>query len=486
MRAWSRVPATPMAPRACSPASSVPPIAPPLSCDTLVALGPATADGRTIFGKNSDRHPLECQRIVLAPAAAHPPGAVVRCQYVELPQVRHTARVLGAQPYWLWGFEHGVNEHGVAIGNEMVATREAVPAVGLLGMDLVRLGLERAQCAREAVEVITTLVEAHGQGGSGQPHVDWGYHNSFLVCDHTAAWILETSGRHFAARAVAKTANISNHLSIGTDWDRLDRDASEFAIARGWWRSADGRLDFAGAYRDVETLPPAISEGRYCRAAALLDETRGRMTLAAMRAILRDHFGSPIVRGGRDPGDPEYFSLCMHAGELMGTTGSMIVALDAATPPVAWMALGNPCVSLYLPYYLEADVPAAVGRGGREPSADSPWWAFHDLGVRVEADPDRFGVEVRAYWDALELEIAERARQIEARAVDLRARGDHAGRAALLADFMERNVRAMAAGVRGLAARALAGRDGSPRRDAGGEGHTGMTVNSKTMHRNRR
>jgi dipeptidase len=463
-----------MASRTCPRAFPVPRLAPPLSCDTLVALAPATADGRTIFGKNSDRHPRECQRIVLAPAAAHPPGAVVRCQYVELPQVRHTARVLGAQPYWLWGFEHGVNEHGVAIGNEMVATREAVPAVGLLGMDLVRLGLERARSAGEAVDVITTLVEAHGQGGSGQPHVDWGYHNSFLVCDHTAAWILETSGRHFAARAVATTANISNHLSIGTDWDRLDAGATAFAVAEGWWRPGDGRLDFAGAYRDVETFPRAISEGRYCRAAALLGETRGRMTLAAMCAILRDHHGSPIVRGGRDPADPDYFSLCMHAGELMGTTGSMVVALAADTPPVAWMALGNPCVSLYLPFYLEADIPAAVGRGGREPSSDSLWWAFHDLGARVEADPDRFGVEVRAYWDALEREIAERARQVEARVVDLRARGDRAGASALLTDFMERNLRAMAAGVRALAARAVAGRgDGSPRRDAGGEATRG-------------
>ena len=47
----------------------------------------------------------------------------MRCQYVTVPQARHTYRVLGSQPFWLWGFEHGVNERGVAIGNEAIWTK---------------------------------------------------------------------------------------------------------------------------------------------------------------------------------------------------------------------------------------------------------------------------------------------------------------------------------------------------------------------------
>ena len=49
------------------------------------------------------------------------------------------------------------------------------------GMDLLRLGLERARTALEGVEVITRLLEEHGQGGQCSDLVqDFSYHNSFL------------------------------------------------------------------------------------------------------------------------------------------------------------------------------------------------------------------------------------------------------------------------------------------------------------------
>src|SRR5437016_4465992 len=143
-----------------------------MGCDTLVALAPATHDRATLFAKNSDRPPRECQRMVQLCARGHRPGSTVRCQYVEVPQVGETAAVLGSQPYWLWGLEHGVNEHRVAIGNEMVFTRESLGASGLTGMDLVRLGLERGRTAGEALAVMTDLLERYGQGGTGQANVE--------------------------------------------------------------------------------------------------------------------------------------------------------------------------------------------------------------------------------------------------------------------------------------------------------------------------
>ena len=46
----------------------------PLSCDTFVALPPATANGCVIFGKNSDRPANEVQEVVYHAATQSEPG----------------------------------------------------------------------------------------------------------------------------------------------------------------------------------------------------------------------------------------------------------------------------------------------------------------------------------------------------------------------------------------------------------------------------
>ncbi len=147
-------------------------------CDTVVALGGVTADGVTLFGKNSDREPNEAHQLLRVPADEHPAGSTVKCTYLEIPQVEHTYEVLLAKPFWIWGAEMGANEHGVTIGNEAVFTR--VPSdqkPGLIGMDFLRLALERSKTAREALTVTTQLLDQYGQGGNcGFQHQLY-YHN---------------------------------------------------------------------------------------------------------------------------------------------------------------------------------------------------------------------------------------------------------------------------------------------------------------------
>jgi dipeptidase len=169
-------------------------------CDTFVALGGATADGSVLFGKNSDREPNEAHLIQPVPRASHAPGSTVRLTYVEIPQVETTFAVLLAKPFWIWGAEMGANEHGLVIGNEAVFTK--VPydkKPGLIGMDFLRLALERARSAPEARDVITDLLARHGQGGNCGFRRRTYYHNSFLIADPREAWILETAGREWAA-----------------------------------------------------------------------------------------------------------------------------------------------------------------------------------------------------------------------------------------------------------------------------------------------
>src|SRR2546422_796442 len=75
-----------------------------LACDSLVALGAATADGAVLFAKNSDRPANECQPLVQLPRQSHAPGSRLRCTYIEIPQAAETARLIGSRPFWCWGF----------------------------------------------------------------------------------------------------------------------------------------------------------------------------------------------------------------------------------------------------------------------------------------------------------------------------------------------------------------------------------------------
>ena len=110
-------------------------------CDTFVALSDTTLSREVIFGKNSDRPKGEIQDIVAFPAQNYSSRAVVQCTYLQISQAKQTFAVVLSKPRWMWGAEMGSNEQGVVIGNEAVWTTQPYRDTGLLGMDLVRLGI---------------------------------------------------------------------------------------------------------------------------------------------------------------------------------------------------------------------------------------------------------------------------------------------------------------------------------------------------------
>lgn len=113
--------------------------------------------------------------------------------------------------------------------------------LGLISILLFSLGLERADTAEGALDVITSLLEKYGQGGPCSEHDDSHiYHNSFLIADTKEAWVLETSGKLWAAeRVTSGYRNISNGLTIATKIDKHSSNLMEKAKRLGLW---DGQV----------------------------------------------------------------------------------------------------------------------------------------------------------------------------------------------------------------------------------------------------
>lgn len=321
-------------------------------CDTFVALSPATADGSVVFGKNSDRPAGERQDVRLFAGGRHPPGTRLRSTYVEIPQAPRTFATLLSKIDWMWGAEMGANERGVVIGNEAVWTREPAGPPALLGMDLVRLGLERGDSARDALAVITDLLERFGQGGAcAENDPSFTYDNAFLIADASEAWVLETAGRHWAAEKVtAGLRNISNGLTIRAGFDLGSAGLADHARRRGLY---DGRgdFDFAAAFSATPADPDPYS--RQACGSRLMSGQRGRMTPEAMMDILRDH----------DSG------ICMHGP--FETTASMVSRIHGPRNAEHWFTgAPHPCRVPFRPHSFN-ETPGETLRPPERPAAAS-------------------------------------------------------------------------------------------------------------------
>lgn len=387
---------------------------PPFSCDTSVVLPPLTANGEIIFAKNSDRSPNESQPLRHFSRLNHARESTLRTQYLEIPQVETTWEMIGSAPYWLWGFEMGVNEWGVTIGNEAVHTREPSRDQALIGMDLVRLGLERSQSARQAVEVIGALIERFGQGGSCEATHFRTYQNSFIIADSASAWILETAGHRWVAAEVQERGAISNLLTIGDSWDLSSPGIRAHAETQGWWKPTGG---FAAAYQDPET-DLTTRQCRLDRAREILGAFPPGLGVADMMAVLRDH-------GDRDlPIGPEPLpTICMHANPAFQgeTAAGMVVSMRPNRPKLLsttiWTAFGSPCLSVFRPVYpFAVGLPGRVAIGGATFDAEAPWWVFERLQRLVARAPSSVRI-VRAAIAELQQQFFFEATAAEALAV---------------------------------------------------------------------
>lgn len=358
-------------------------------CDTFVALGNSTKDGSVIFGKNSDREPNEAHKLNLVPHAQHKKGAKVACTYIEIPQVPETNAVLLSKPFWIWGAEMGANEHDVVIGNEAVFTK--VPydkEPGLIGMDFLRLGLERAASADEALDVIIDLLEQYGQGGNCGFANKLYYHNSFLIADQASAWVLETAGKHWAAEKVQDIRAISNIISIGSRWERASDDLVAFAIEKGWCQD-ENDFDFKRCYSDLIYTRFAAGEHRSCRVTDLLKEKIGDIDVPYAMRVLRDH-GPDADENWLPARGLTGAEVCMHASfgpvRVSQTTGSMVSHLKPGCSTHWLTGTAAPCTSIFKPVWMDSGLPVLgpVPDGIYDESVR--WWRHENLHREILRD----------------------------------------------------------------------------------------------------
>jgi secernin len=336
--------------------------------------------------------------------------------------------VLLSKPFWIWGAEMGANEQGVAISNEAVFTKEPYEkGPALIGMDFVRLALERADTARLALEIIVELLGAHGQGGNcGFEHKEF-YHNSFIIADPNEAWVLETAGRFWAAERVRGVRTISNGLTIASEWDLASPDLVEHALEKGWCKSRD-RFHFAQCYSDPLYTRLDGCKARQRRSTELLEAATDHITVATMMAALRDH-GAQATQSSRhgqnssrpwNPGRGWLMeTLCVHAGlgplRPTQSTGAMVAHL---TPDLAtcWLTgTSGTCTGIFKPVYLEGRLPEI----GPEPTGTydpkSLWWTHERLHRAVIRD---YATRISLYQeerDALEAAFLREAAELSER-----------------------------------------------------------------------
>lgn len=277
-------------------------------CDTVGKIG--KKDTFSMFAKNSDREYDEPQIMVFIDSKENN-SKTVKTTYIEIEQVKHTHGILISKPIWMWGAEMGVNDCGVCIGNEAIKTKTSkLNKEALIGMDFVRLGLERASSAKEALNIIIDLLQKYGQGGNCGYNKESYYDNSFLIMDRNELYILETVGKKYAVKN-KKMATISNCLSISN----------------------------ADIYNDVKNFKQKYTENRKGNGSIRKKITYRNLLFAKnednLFKIMRTHC--------RKKG----CSICMH-GEYE-TANSMVVILKER-PEIYFTGCPNPCESEYKKY----------------------------------------------------------------------------------------------------------------------------------------
>jgi dipeptidase len=236
------------------------------ACTNFLISKGATVDGSTMITYAADSHVLYGE-LYLQPAKDYPADAL-RDIYEwdtgkfmgRIPQVTHTFSVVG-----------NMNEFQVAIGETTYGGREELAKQSGAVMDygsLIYVALQRSKTAREAIEVMTDLVEKYGYASSGE---------SFSISDPNEVWIMEMIGKGEGENGAVWVAQripdgyISGHANQAriTTFPMSNpancvfaKDVISFAREKGWFDGKNKDFSFSDVFAPVDFSGARFSDAR--------------------------------------------------------------------------------------------------------------------------------------------------------------------------------------------------------------------------------
>jgi dipeptidase len=340
---------------------------------------------------------------------------------------RHLATRIFDKGHYPGEHTSGVNEHGVAVANNMALMRgipEASACVlvpgGVIWTELMQLVLERSRSAREGAALVGELCETYG--------LSYDSGTMLAVADPRDAWWVELArdGQWVAERVGPDELSMrANAYRIGVvDFGDPDRflwspTLVDYARARGWYR--EGPFDFAAVYGDPANQADAYNLDRH----RAFEGGYGRLDAVGVKDLIRFlrevYEGTPLHRT-RPDGSP--FRTAVRTIARMDTEASVVLEPRAEGPPHLahrmWCALSTSLTGVYVPFHLGiAAVPAPYALATAEYDPRSAYWLFTELARLADYGYTRSIGRITATWRSFEAETESALLEAEAEAAGL-------------------------------------------------------------------
>ncbi len=437
------------------------------ACTSIIAGKNATTDGSTMITYNADSYVLYGE-LYHQPAADYPKGAKLEVREWDtnkylgtIDQVEHTYATIG-----------NMNEHQLAITESTWECRaELFDTTAIIDYgSLIYITLQRARTAREAIKVMTGLVEKYGYYSGGE---------SFSIADPNEVWVLEMSPKAPEKGAVWAAIRIPDDCISGhANQSRIhqipfndkencmySKDVVSFARKMGYFKGKDSEFSFSKAYAVSDYLAYRGCDGRvwsfFNRYADGMDrylpfvmEAEGevlplyvkpnrKLGVRDMQAMLRDHFDGTPLDMTKDPGagpwktpyryapliwEHDSVEYCHERPIATQQTGFTLVAqlrnwLPDPIGGILWFGVDDSAMTIYNPIYCaNTSVPECYAHGNGDffnVSWTSAFWVNNWVANQVYLRYSQMYPDVKKVQDEIEGSYPNATKVIESKALAL-------------------------------------------------------------------